>query len=240
MRADLDGNNWADALVGRSNIECLCATCEENNRGGFTPKPESSRRTSRSRSHSRDMSAAPSAAGPSSRPIRPSALRNMLAEVNDDMVSTTEDGGSVTLRDSPGPSRRGSNEDAEMEDGGSVVATPRKGKGKQSARDGSERADEESGTDSENEVESPVRERSRRLAAKKIKPWAFLRKPREIEKAMRQGMGGTLEEEEDLPEDFPRCGTCAKPLHERVWYANRYFDHCPRWVSWIGLCKDRC
>ena len=150
----------------------------------------------------------------------------MLAEV-DDAVSTTEDSGSTLLRDSPGPSRRGSNEDAEVEDV-SVLDTPNKGKGKESAQEESERADEESGSDSENGVESPVRERSRRLAAKKIKPWAFLRKPREIEKAMRQGLGGTLEEMEDLPEDFPRCGTCTKPLHERVWYANRYFDHCPR------------
>lgn len=219
----------ADGSVGKNNIECLCATCEQNNRGGFTPKPESSRRTSRSRSHSRDFSAAPSTAGPSSRPVRPSALRNMLAEVNDD-ASTTEDGGSTLLRDSPGPSRRGSNEDAETEDA-SILDTPSKGKGKEPARDESERLDEESGTDSENETESPVRERSRRLAAKKIKPWAFLRKPKEIAKAMRQGQGGTLEEIEDLPEDFPRCGTCAKPLHERVWYANRYFDHCPRYVS---------
>jgi len=146
-------------------------------------------------------------------------------------IASTGDNNLTSRNSTPGPSRLASNRsngDVDEE----APQTPRSPEPSQrEVRNGSARPDDESAaSDSEPEIESPKRERSKRLAAKKIKPWAFLKRPREILKAMQEA-GGILEpaeEDEDLPEDFPRCGTCAKALHERVWYANRYFDHCPR------------
>ena len=203
-------------------------TCEQNNRGGFTPKEES-RPTSRSRS--RDLSATPqSQSGPSSRPPRPSALRNMLTGDADDAASSTGNA-AISRHGSAGPSRHDSNgSDADADDDTHHSPHYPDTPSQRETRNDSARPEDDSGSESEPEIESPKRERSKRLAAKKIKPWAFLKRPREILKAMQEA-GGMLEppeEDEDLPEDFPRCGTCTKPLHERVWYANRYFDHCPR------------
>jgi len=154
----------------------------------------------------------------------------MLTDGVDDSASNTEIA-SGSRHDSPGPSRHdsnGSSGDAEED----ALHTPQSiSQSHRDTRTGSALPDDESGaSESEPEIESPKRERSKRLAAKKIKPWAFLKRPREILKAMQEagGMLEPTEEDEELPEDFPRCGTCTKPLHERVWYANRYFDHCPR------------
>jgi hypothetical protein len=154
----------------------------------------------------------------------------MLTGDIDDTASTTDNASGSRLG-SVGPSRQDSNAsnvDAD-EDASHSPHSPDTPSGRE-LRNGSPGPNDESGSDSEPEIESPKRERSKRLAAKKIKPWAFLKRPKEILRAMQAagGMSEPMEEDEDLPEDFPRCGTCTKPLHERVWYANRYFDHCPR------------
>lgn len=154
---------------------------------------------------SRDVSAAPPPSISSTKPSRPSGLRQVI---KDEETQSGFDRASES-RTSPGTS------DTKVET--ESIATPKK-----------PLRDEPSESDDEAEHESPVRERSKRLAAKNIKPWAYLKRPKEILKAMQVGRGEDLEEDEDLPEDFPRCGTCVKPLHERVWYANRYFDHCAR------------
>ncbi|KAK1928040.1 hypothetical protein DB88DRAFT_480167 [Papiliotrema laurentii] len=207
---------YGDNYFGRGNIECLCLTCELAHKGGFTPK-ESSRPTS-SRSQSRDNSAAPPSI--SSRVPKPSHLRNAVTDMDD---TSSNGNGSESRNESPGPSMRLASGD---HDDVNSVSTPSKAKSR--GRD-----TESVASDSEPDAESPRRGRSQRLAAKKIKPWAYLKRPREILRAMQQGSHqerGEHDEDEDLPEDFPRCGTCAKPLHERVWYANRYFDHCPRCI----------
>ncbi|KAK4688834.1 [histone H4]-N-methyl-L-lysine20 N-methyltransferase, partial [Tremellales sp. Uapishka_1] len=80
---------------------------------------------------------------------------------------------------------------------------------------------------SELDVDSPPRrERIMREATKNIKPWSFLRRPFAKKKVVEE----ELSESVHVPEDFPRCATCAKPLLEQVWYLGRYFDHCQRCV----------
>lgn len=203
---------YGDDYFGKNNVECLCLTCEQRGTGGFTPTEPTSRALSASRSRSRDVSAAPPPSASSAKfPPRPSQLRKVLQDDEDDASSVGRDS-------SAGPS----DSKGEMDS----ISTPQK-KSKGSHDD---ETNETNGSDSEAEHESPVRERSRRLAAQKIKPWAYLKRPKEILKAMQMGTREDAEEDEDLPEDFPRCGTCAKALHERVWYANRYFDHCARSV----------
>lgn len=71
----------------------------------------------------------------------------------------------------------------------------------------------------------PRRERYVREAVKNAKPWSFLKRPKKTKPVL-------VEEElvDDEDEDCVRCATCAKPLHERIWYNNKYFDHCARCV----------
>lgn len=83
----------------------------------------------------------------------------------------------------------------------------------------------ESGSESDTSVEeAPRRERLIRQAVKNAKP-IILKRQRKKQVVEEESM---LVEDEDLPDDFPRCGTCAKPLMERIWYLGRYFDHCAR------------
>jgi histone-lysine N-methyltransferase SUV420H len=97
--------------------------------------------------------------------------------------------------------------------------------------DGDADADEaeSSGSDSESSVEIPRSQRLARQAVKNAKPWSFFKRSRKRKNAVEEetpASAGT--EDEELPEDFPRCATCAKGLTERIWYQGRYFDHCAR------------
>lgn len=88
---------------------------------------------------------------------------------------------------------------------------------------------ESSGSDSESSIEIPRSQRLARQAVKNAKPWSFFKRSRKRKNAVEEetpASAGT--EDEELPEDFPRCATCAKGLTERIWYQGRYFDHCAR------------
>lgn len=74
----------------------------------------------------------------------------------------------------------------------------------------------------------PRRERYARKAAQNSKSWLLLK-----------GRGSKIDvdenlafvgDEEEVPPDFPRCATCAKPLSDQIWYNGRYFDHCQRYI----------
>jgi histone-lysine N-methyltransferase SUV420H len=85
---------------------------------------------------------------------------------------------------------------------------------------------ESSGSESESSVELPRRERLVRQAVKNAKPWTFFKRSRKKHVVEETPVSAT--EDEDLPEDFPRCATCTKALTERTWFQGRYFDHCAR------------
>jgi len=173
-------------------------TCEQNDKGGFTPKGQLSR------SLSRDTSAGPSTLNsplPSVKSTRPSSLRHLLKYA--DSISDAGTASPVTK------DRR-----------------PRERLASASVKTGDD--EDEPGTESDSTVEPVLRAKSTREAAKNVKPWAYLKRPKKaIQNSSAVGDTQTPEEE-DLPDDFPRCATCAKALHERVWYSNRYFDHCQR------------
>ncbi|ORY28990.1 hypothetical protein BCR39DRAFT_533467 [Naematelia encephala] len=208
---------YGDNYFGKANAECLCLSCEQAQRGGFTPKPAISR------SRSRDSSTAPSANTPSVRnvKVKPSGLRNVLHN---------EDFGEEDAPEA-GPSKF-PNEDATIH-----PETPKKARyhGSHSSRmemekDGADDEDVGSGSDCESDTASPEpirRAPSTRVAAQSVKPWTYLRRAPQSASVEESG-ASTPEEVEDLPNDFPRCATCTKPLHERVWFLNRYFDHCQR------------
>lgn len=189
----------ADLSVGKDNIECLCLTCERNQRGAFTPKTQAGD----SRSQSRDVSAAPSPRVP-----KPSNLKHVASGEDAALDSP------ATTESTPGP------------------RTPSKGKENEAASVLDEVSIMSDDEDSDGELTR--REPSKRLAAKKVKPWAYMRsvkgvlEAKSIHKAANRPQAPVESVEDDLPPDFPRCATCLKPLHERVWYANRYFDHCNR------------
>ena len=89
------------------------------------------------------------------------------------------------------------------------------------------------GSEEESELLSPRRERSRRIAAKLVRP-DYTKKAFPKLKAM----GNTEKshshlirrDDEGLPPDHPRCETCAAPLHAREQSkTEKSFPHyCPR------------
>ncbi|TYJ56363.1 hypothetical protein B9479_002911 [Cryptococcus floricola] len=76
------------------------------------------------------------------------------------------------------------------------------------------------------ENEPPRRERYARKATQALKPWL---QPKHKGKYVEQEVQ-YVGNDEDVPCDFPRCATCAKPLTDQIWYNGRYFDHCQRCV----------
>lgn len=120
-------------------------------------------------------------------------------------------------------------EDSDVEDD---LATPIKKLGESSSRLSISIPEEIVDGNSEAESDAPnepvLRQRSTREAARTVGPWAYLKRPKKAMQELRRDDDTPTPDEEELPEDFPRCATCAKPLHERVWYSNRYFDHCQR------------
>ena len=89
-------------------------------------------------------------------------------------------------------------------------------------------------SDQESDTSEPVqRERLSRVAKLNAKPIILHRRTLSAANssagsASPFGNNATPNPDDDLPEDFPRCATCAAALHERTWFGGRYFDHCPR------------
>lgn len=145
----------------------------------------------------------------------PSALRNALDGLDDESAST----GTGTSA-----GQNGTNTHAD----GADITTPRK----KGARPGdlSVSVDSPATESVRSEPESPTedgppkRERYSRRAARNAQHFSFLKRPKKHIVPERQDE--PLIDDED--EDVIRCATCAKALHERIWYNNKYFDHCAR------------
>ncbi|RSH92553.1 Histone-lysine N-methyltransferase set9 [Saitozyma podzolica] len=250
---------YGENYFGKGNIECLCLTCEQKNVGGFTPKENSRRSSSRAGSVSSSWDT-PNGT-PGKLKSRPSGLRHSIRpEDSEDEEEagpsgsresvlggsdkTADPSATSTLVDSPtavegegeaeGLSKMGDEE--EVEDSGLGEAGEAEElleiESKVDA-DGDADADadeaESSGSDSESSIEIPRSQRLARQAVKNAKPWSFFKRSRKRKNAVEEetpASAGT--EDEELPEDFPRCATCAKGLTERIWYQGRYFDHCAR------------
>lgn len=75
----------------------------------------------------------------------------------------------------------------------------------------------------------PRRERYARKAAQNSKSWLLL-KGRGSKADVDENLA-FVGDEGEVPPDFPRCATCAKPLSDQIWYNGRYFDHCQRYIS---------
>ncbi|WWC58602.1 uncharacterized protein I303_101145 [Kwoniella dejecticola CBS 10117] len=233
---------YGENYFGRDNIECLCLTCEQKGIGGFTPASTAiSNRNSRS--GSRDSSAGPSSRGTSAemresvsrdvKNVKPSALRNVLNGHSDEGDASDDEQSSFT-----GAESRISGElDADAFEAGkrneSLNGTPTKKRPislkitlPASPASDSVVSDPESPLDP-----PPRRERIVRKVVQNIKPWSFLQRPK---KARKNDVIDIDEEStevtDDLPSDFPRCGTCAKPLNEQIWFNGRYFEHCARCI----------
>ncbi|WWC66376.1 uncharacterized protein I206_100277 [Kwoniella pini CBS 10737] len=232
---------YGENYFGRNNIECLCLTCEQKGVGGFTPvSTVPSNRGSRS--GSRDSSAGPSRRSTSVdmresvardvKSVKPSALRNVLnsnidkEDMSDDERSTTTVEPSHLNGDGSSESRCDPRDD-------SVNATPTKKKSismkitlPPSPTSESMASDPESPMDP-----PPRRERIIRKVVQNIKPWSFLQRPKKIRKEeLSEADEDSTEVTDDLPSDFPRCATCAKPLNEQIWFNGRYFEHCARCI----------
>ena len=86
--------------------------------------------------------------------------------------------------------------------------------------------------------ESPLRKsRPKRSAAANVPVWAYVkRKPRNRQLPVRNETRDPekrVEAGDSLPEDFPRCATCAKALHTRLNFKSRKYEHCGRSVEWF-------
>ncbi|WVR05856.1 hypothetical protein IAU60_002882 [Kwoniella sp. DSM 27419] len=238
---------YGDNYFGRGNIECLCLTCEQAEKGGFTPVPTTSRRFSRALS--RDSSSGPSrsAASPSvsevtpkdGKQTRPSSLRHVVSGQDETPDSDGERDTSVA-----GPSRSRATSVAERDDEAaddddtedvqsatSIPMTPTKPRSLKIniPLSPSTEATSEPGSPVE---AAPRRDRSKRKAAQKMTPWQYLQRPK---KAIKASQAQEVDEEsteatDDFPSDFPRCATCAKALTEQIWLNGRYLDHCARCV----------
>lgn len=249
----------------------LCLSCEQADRGGFTPQAGPSRSQSRevSIAPSNSVMSNPSLTGtPRKGKSRQSMLRHVIGADDENESPNVERShkGKSPLRtgeaspsdmgmevDSPfdGPSQSMADEDECNAHGGSFAATQSRAVFKAEDEDGSSsritaqlptpdevdddelgaspaaESEEEDGSSSDESV--PIlRERSSRLAKLTVKPWAYMRR---IPRKSLPTPDETTEADDDYPEDFPRCVTCVRPLTERVWYYNRYFDHCTRSVN---------
>jgi hypothetical protein len=195
----------------------LCLSCEQACRGGFTPKEPLSEIVSRGRSASLGSSA--QAGSPSSRrQAGPSALRNALSgldlEMADDVDRMPIAGPSGTSHEDvsePVTPRKLGHRPSQLSVSVSGIGSP----ATESVR---------SEPESPSEDNPPKRERYHRRAARNAQHFSFLKRPRKD--VVVDPRDELQMDEED--EDCVRCATCAKALHERIWYNNKYFDHCAR------------
>jgi ferredoxin len=197
----------------------LCLTCEKQCKGGFTGKEMEPDLDTRSRSPSMSSSTRVGSPMSSRKPVKPSALRNALSDLNlksqlddfepDDDAPIAGPSGTQTLDSEP--------------------VTPRKLKHNPSflsvGRMDSPATDATSDPGSPSEGQPPKRERYQRKAARNAQHFSFLKRPKKVIEVMPELDQSVMDEED---EDCVRCATCARALHERIWYNNRYFDHCAR------------
>ncbi|WVF70587.1 hypothetical protein IAT40_005379 [Kwoniella sp. CBS 6097] len=262
---------YGENYFGRGNIECLCLTCEQAGKGGFTPVSTSTSHRN-SRADSRDSSAGPSRrdtspiAGEATsvslstsrevKNLRPSSsLRNV---VNGEYSAQPDDERSLSLASSmagPSHSRKmsslngnGSLNNVDHADGAdsthdesttsdmASIGTPTKSRNISSLKLTLPKSPTTESVASEPEPESPIdlpprRERIMRKVVQNMKPYSFLQRPKKVKASQAPEADEELSEmTDDLPSDFPRCATCAKPLTEQIWFNGRYFEHCARCV----------
>ncbi|WRT64106.1 uncharacterized protein IL334_001035 [Kwoniella shivajii] len=241
---------YGENYFGRGNIECLCLTCEQTCAGGFTPVSTSAS-VRNSRSKSRDSSAGPSRRATSAdmresaareiKNVGPSSLRNVVngvkAEESDDEQSIITGVPSLSLLSDKGIDGEESKSSISVREetaSESLLATPTKRSVpplKKLHLLASPTTDSAA-----SEPDSPIdppprRERVIRKVVQNIKPWSFLQRPKKIKKGEPSEVDDeSTEAADDLPSDFPRCASCAKPLTEQIWFNGRYFEHCARCV----------
>ncbi|WWC99644.1 hypothetical protein V866_006548 [Kwoniella sp. B9012] len=239
---------YGENYFGRNNIECLCLTCEQKGVGGFTPV--SSIPSGRnSRSNSRDSSAGPSRRGDSAdmpesiareiKNVGPSSLRNVVNGNKDDELDDLQS--AITVEpsligdDTEEASISVSFKDDNGEDSASapisITATPTKRNILKITIPPSPTT-ESVASEPDSPLDPPARrERIIRKVVQNIKPWSFLQRPKKFKKdEPSENDEESTEVTDDLPDDFPRCATCAKPLAEQIWFNGRYFEHCARCV----------
>ncbi|WVQ62235.1 uncharacterized protein L199_000374 [Kwoniella botswanensis] len=239
---------YGENYFGRNNIECLCLTCEQKGVGGFTPV--SSIPSGRnSRSNSRDSSAGPSRRDTSAdmresiareiKNVGPSSLRNVMNgnqdDELDDLQPATTVEPSLVGDDTEEASLSVSFKDDNGEDSASasisITATPTK-KNILKITIPPSPTTESVASEPDSPLDPPARrERIIRKVVQNIKPWSFLQRPKKFKKdEPSENDEESTEVTDDLPDDFPRCATCAKPLAEQIWFNGRYFEHCARCV----------
>ncbi|OXG14278.1 histone-lysine N-methyltransferase SUV420H [Cryptococcus neoformans Ze90-1] len=210
---------YGENYFGKGNVECLCLTCEKNHHGGFTPKPENSRRTSRHLS--RDFTADPPCVrGRSSvshsRESMSTGLNSLKHETAIKQEPFSDDEHEVYIGLSTATSLTTEEEcDTPIEN---VSNTPRI----------ASPFGESLASDVDSVIMPPRRERYARKAAQNSKSWLLL-KGRGSKTDVDENLA-FVGDDEEFPPDFPRCATCAKPLSDQIWYNGRYFDHCQRCV----------
>jgi histone-lysine N-methyltransferase SUV420H len=201
----------------------LCLTCERLCRGGYTGKSVEETTTTRSRSPTMSSSTRFGSPVSSRKTVRPSALRNALGDL---MADSRAEEDPIA-----GPSG--------TQNGNSEPVTPRKPRPKASLLSiggvdspATDATRSEPGSPSESGP--PRRERYQRKAARNAQHFSFLKRP--IKPKTIEPETSFYMDEED--EDIVRCVTCAKPMHERIWYNNKYFDHCARLVMATDQIAD--
>ncbi|OCF55500.1 hypothetical protein L486_06984 [Kwoniella mangroviensis CBS 10435] len=237
------GENYCE-----SGCPNLCLTCEQKGVGGFTPV--SSIPSGRnSRSNSRDSSAGPSRRDTPAdiresiareiKNVGPSSLRNVVNgnkdDELDDLQSATTVEPSLVGDDTEEASLSVSFKDDNGEDSASasisITATPTKRNILKITIPPSPTT-ESVASEPDSPLDPPARrERIIRKVVQNIKPWSFLQRPKKFKKdEPSENDEESTEVTDDLPDDFPRCATCAKPLAEQIWFNGRYFEHCARCV----------
>lgn len=194
----------------------MCLTCENLGRGAFTPTATSiatSQEPSRSRSHSMSSSARAESPSSSRRRAGPSALRNALSQIDLDMDGDEEAVAGPSNSQPVTPRKNGIC--SEVNGNGFVhIDSP-----------ASESIRSEPGSSGDDEP--IIRQRSQRRAA--LNPQRSYRIKPSRKKAELQPQNGKPIAEED--QGLERCTTCVAAMHERIWYNNRYFDHCGRYAA---------
>ncbi|WVQ70974.1 hypothetical protein IAR50_000499 [Cryptococcus sp. DSM 104548] len=212
----------------------LCLTCEQQEKGGFAPKPPMSRTPSR-----RGTRGLSTTSDSQYRSRRGSSRDSTFAREPSSLKNE------ITVKAEPMSEEEEEEEEEEEIDFGPSMATvvAQSGSGSESVTfsavaevsnavtpfdDGEDRSssqrDSSLATEDE-EIGPPRRERYARKATQALKPW--LQPKHKAKQEQEVQYVGT---NEDFPSGFPRCATCAKPLTDQIWYNGKYFDHCQRCV----------
>lgn len=160
------------------------------------------------------------ASPPSRRTAGPSALRTALNDLRHQSPSTSTENeveagpsGSQLDADEPATPQKLRSRPNTMLDSVNSINSP-----------STESVRSEVEPESPSDDNPPKRERYHRRAARNAQHFSFLKRPRK--KVLQEPAEALPADDED--EDCVRCATCAKAMHERIWYNNKYFDHCAR------------